>query len=98
MKLHYGGFLLLLRHDFPVKGIDIRTSTNAAYELTKQGQVGEGYEMVDIPPRRPPTANIEGMYEVPLAPPTKQPLPPTPPPPAQSEEEDEVYETIPGDK
>ena len=90
---------LFFRHDFPVKRIDILTSTNAAYE---QGQAGEGYEMVDIPPRGPSAANIEGMYEVPVAPPAKQPLPPTPPPPAQPSaqpgEEDEVYETIPGDK
>ena len=89
---------LSFRNDFSVKGIDILTSTNAAYELTKQGKAGEGYEMVDIPPRGPPAANIEGMYEVPLASPVKQPLPPTPPPPAKPEGEDEVYETIPGDK
>ena len=88
-------FPLFFRHDCPAEGIDILTSTNAAYELTKQGKVGEGYEMVDIPPRG---TNIEGMYEVPVAPQAKQLLPPTPPPPAQPEGEDEVYETIPGDK
>ena len=86
---------LFFRHDFPIKGIEILTSTNKAYELKKQGQAGEGYEMVIIPP---PAANIEGMYEVPLAPSAKQPLPPTPPPPAQPKGEDELYETIPGDK
>ena len=41
---------LFFRHDFPIKGIEILTSTNKAYELKKQGQAGEGYEMVIIPP------------------------------------------------
>ena len=68
--IHYGGFHSF-RHDFPVKGIDILTSTNVAYELAMQGQAGEGYEMVDIPPRGPSAANIEGMYEVPLPPPSQ---------------------------
>ena len=89
---------------FPVKGVSIATSTNAAYEMMKQGPgvESEGYEV--IPQRGGPTlTSIEAAYEVPSVP--DQPLPDIPSPLCKSgqekddeeEDEDGVYETIPGD-
>ena len=75
----------------------ITTSTNAAYEVMKQGP-GEpvGYETVDVPQRGPTQAYVEGEYEVPSAP--QPPLPDLPPSKTAEEEEEGVYEAIPGDK
>ena len=86
-----------------VEGVAIKTSDNAAYELMKQGRgepEEEGYELVASPPRGPPVANVEEMYEVPSVPPSRDPLPAIPPPVARAEDEVEegVYEVIPGDK
>ena len=102
--------ILLYRHElsvlsgFPVKGVSIKTSTNAAYEMMKQGPgvESEGYEV--IPQRGGPTlTSIEAAYEVPSVP--DQPLPDIPSPLCKTgqekdddeEDEDGVYETIPGD-
>ena len=88
-----------------VEGVSIKTSSNAAYEMLKQGgEPEEGYEEVASPPRGPPPANREGMYEVPSPPPSRDPLPAIPPPVAaageeeEEEEEEGVYEIIPGDQ
>ena len=80
--------------------IAIATSTNAAYEMTKQGCQGGGqergyeYELVS-PPGGPPVG--EGLYEI--------PSPPAPQQPAAisggggtEEEGDVVYELIPGEQ
>ena len=82
----------------PAQDAAIATSTNAAYEMTKQGSQGGGrkrrheYELVS-PPGGPPVG--EGTYEV--------PSPPTPQPDVSSGggtegEGDVVYERIPGDQ
>ena len=86
-----------------VEGVAIKTSSNAAYEMMKQGgEPEEGCEEVASPLRGPPPANQEGMYEVPSPPPSRDPLPAIPPPvPAAGEEEEDeegVYEIIPGDQ
>ena len=84
-----------------VEGVSIKTSSNAAYEMMKQGgEPEEGYEEVASPPRGPPPANQEVMYEVPSPPPSRDPLPAIPPPVAAAGEEEEegVYEIIPGDQ
>ena len=87
-----------------VEGVAIKTSTNAAYEMMKQGgEPEEGYEEVASPPRGPPPANQEVMYEVLSPPPSHDPLPAIPPPVAaageqEEEEEEGVYEIIPGDQ
>ena len=87
-----------------MKGVSIATSTNAAYEMMKQGPGidSEGYEMMDVAQRkgRGEEANIEAAYDVPSVP--DQPLPDIPSPlktgqEKNDEEEDGVYETIPGD-
>ena len=55
-----------------VEGISITTSSNTAYELTKQVREHEdGYEPVGTPPKGPSagSANHEGQYEVPTYPP-----------------------------
>ena len=69
------------------------TPTNVA-----RGEGGEGYELVDVHRRvsPPPQASeLEGMYEVPLAPVCpSRPLPPNRCPNA-GDEEDTVYEVIP---
>ena len=102
----------LYRHELsvlsgcPVKGVSIATSTNAAYEMMKQGLgvESEGYEVIDVPQRGGPTlTSIEAAYEIPSVP--DQPLPDIPSPLCKTgqekddeeEEEDGVYETIPGD-
>ena len=92
----------------PVTGVSIATSTNAAYEMMKQGLgvESEGYEVIDVPQRGGPTlTSIEAAYEIPSVP--DQPLPDIPSPlcktgqekddEEEEEEEDGVYETIPGD-
>ena len=84
----------------PATDIAIATSTNAAYEMTKQGGQGGGqergheYELVS-PPGGPPVG--EGMYEI--------PSPPAPQQPAAVSggggtegEGDVVYELIPGEQ
>ena len=81
----------------------IKTTENAAYELMKQGggePDDEGYELVASSPRGPPVASGEGLYEVPSAPPSRDPLPAIPPPVARAEDEEEerVYDIIAGDK
>ena len=45
-------------------------------------------------------ASVEGMYEIPSVPTSRDPLPAIPPPVSRAgdEEEEGVYETIPGDK
>ena len=89
-----------------VKGVSIATSTNAAYEMMKQGPgvESEGYEVIDVPQRGGPTpTSIEAAYEFASVP--DQPLPDIPSPLCKTgqekddeeEEEDGVYETIPGD-
>ena len=92
---------------FPVKGVSIATSTNAAYEMMKQGPgvESEGYGV--IPQRGGPTlTSIEAAYEIPSVPDhCDQPLPDIPYPLCKTgqekddeeEEEEGVYETIPGD-
>ena len=100
---HYRHELSVLS-GFPVKGVSIATSTNAAYEMMKQGPgvESEGYEV--IPQRGGPTlTSIEAAYELPSVP--DQPLPDIPSPLCKTgqekddeeEDEDGVYETIPGD-
>ena len=91
----------------PVKGVSIATSTNAAYEMMKQGLgvESEGYEVIDVPQRGGPATltSIEAAYEILSVP--DQPLPDIPSPLCntgqekddEEEEEDGVYETIPGD-
>ena len=89
-----------------VEGVAIKTSSNAAYEMMKQGEEQEeGYEPVASPPRGLPPANQEVMYEVPSPPPSRDPLPAIPPPVAaageeeeEEEEEEGVYEIIPGEQ
>ena len=87
-----------------VESVAIKTSSNAAYEMMKQGgEPEEGCEEVASPLRGPPPANQEVMYEVPSPPPSRDPLPAIPPPVAaageeEEEEEEGVYETIPGDQ
>ena len=95
------------------EGDVIQTTSNEAYEETKQGggggggegESGEAYEMMDVTPTvTTPTktgpisaADLEGVYETPFA--SRQPLPAVPPPPETNEkEEEDVYEVIPGDK
>ena len=80
--------------------VAIKTSSNEAYEMVKRGRPDDVYELIDSPPRGPPRASQEGMYEVPSAPPCHYRLPAIPPPvggAGEKEEEDAVYETIPGD-
>ena len=84
-----------------VEGVAINTSSNAAYEMMKQGgEAEEGCELITRSPRGAPTANQDGVYEVPSPPPGRDPLPAIPPPVAAAGEEEEegVYEIIPGDK
>ena len=40
-------------YDYTDKGVSIATSTNAAYEMMKQGPgvESEGYEVIDVPQR-----------------------------------------------
>ena len=84
----------------PAADIAIATSTNTAYEMTKQGGQGGGqergheYELVS-PPGGPPVG--EGTYEI--------PSPPAPQQPAAVSggggtegEGDVVYELIPGEQ
>ena len=89
-----------------VKGVSITASTNAAYEMMKQGPGIdlEGYEMMDVAQRkeRGEEANVEAAYDVPSV--ADQPLPDIPSPLKtgqekndEEEKEDGVYETIPGD-
>ena len=97
---------LLYRHELsvlpgsPVKGVSIATSTNAAYEMMKQGLglESEDYEVIDVPQRGGPT--LTAAYELPSIP--DQPLPDIPSPLCKTgqendDDEDGVYETIPGD-
>ena len=84
-----------------VQGISITTSSNTAYELTKQGREQvEGYEPVGTPPKGPSTGsgNHEGQYDVPKSPPCKAQLPAIPSSVAGAEEVDGVYESIPGEQ
>ena len=89
------------------KGDAIQTTSNEAYEDTKQGRGGEtreAYEMMDITPtvttptKSGPTsaADLEGMYEAPSA--SSQPLPAVPSSETKEEEKDGVYEVMPGVK
>ena len=90
------------------KGVAITTTANTAYDRMKQGGSLESeYELVSYPSGGPPPAKyLEGMYEVPLPPPSRQPLPAIPLPVAihtslnvgGAEEEKVIYEHIPGDK
>ena len=84
-----------------VEGISITTSSNTAYELTKQVREHEdGYELVGTPPKGSSevSANHEGQYEVPTYPPCKGQLPAIPSSVAGAEEVDGVYEIIPGEQ
>ena len=87
----------------------IPTSTNKAYGKLRvthsptptnvaRGEGEEGYELVDVRRRVSPLpqgSELEGMYEVPLAPVCpSHPLPPNRCPKA-GDEEDTVYEVIP---
>ena len=63
----------------PVRSAAIPTTTNRAYELTKQGGVWESrheYEMVGAPPATySPAGNpVEGVYETPSLPSVYHPL------------------------
>ena len=79
----------------------IPTSTNEAYGKVVRGEREEGYEMVKISHREPPSppAKLEEMYEIPLSPALpSQSLPTIPlPPTAGAEENTAVYEVISGD-
>ena len=76
------------------KGVAITTTANTACDMMKQGRRLEGeYELVNEGP--PPAKRLEGMYEVPLPPPSHQPLPTVC---GGEEEEMVIYEHIPGDK
>ena len=64
----------------PVRSAAIPTTTNIAYELTKQGGAWDSrheYEMVGVPPATScPAGNpMEGVYEIPSLPSTCQPQP-----------------------
>ena len=74
-----------------VRGGHSPTSTNVA-----RGE-GEGYELVDVCRRVSPPqgSELEGMYEVPLAPVSPSHPLPTNRRPTAGEEEDTVYEVIP---
>ena len=68
------------------------TSTN---ETSREGE--EGYELVDVRRRVSPPpqgSELEGMYEVPLAPVCPSHPLPTNPYPNAEDEEDNVYEVI----
>ena len=90
-----------------VKGVSITTSTNAVYEMMKQGPGidSEEYEMIDVAQIRGREANTEAVYDVPSVP--DQPLPDIPSPTQycktaavagqEKYDEDGVYEKIPGD-
>ena len=78
-----------------VRGGRIPTSTNVA-----RGEGEEGYELVDIRRRESPPApvsELEGMYEVPLAPVSPSHSLPTNRCPTADDQEDTVYEVIPWD-
>ena len=92
------------------KGGALTTTTNPAYEMTKQGGQGSHeYELVDVSPgTAPPIAEAaDKTYEMPI-PPSHQPLPAIPlsvaPPTsgdvgvAKEGEEEGVYDNIPGDQ
>ena len=75
----------------------IQTTTNEAYEKTKESRIqGGDYEMINIP--ETVSASKGEMCESPSAT-TSLPLPaiPTPTSDKENEEEDVVYEAIPGD-
>ena len=61
----------------------IATTSNTAYEMTKFGeeQSGHEYEVVDRSPGPPVMSGggVEGLYEMPSAPPSHQPLTETTP-------------------
>ena len=80
-----------------VRGGHSPTSTN---ETRREGEE-VGYELVDVchreSPPPPPVGEIEGMYEVPLAPVSPSHPLLTNRHPAAGEEEDTVYEVIPWD-
>ena len=69
------------------------TSTN---ETSREGE--EGHELVDVhrreSPPPPPVSELEGIYEVPLAPVSSTRLLPTNPYPNAGKKEDTVYEVI----
>ena len=92
------------------KGGALTTTTNPAYEMTKQGGQGSHeYELVGVSPgTAPPIAKAaDKTYEMP-SPPSHQPLPAIPlsvaPPTggdvgvAKEGEEEGVYDNIPGDQ
>ena len=80
-----------------VRGGRSPTSTN---ETSREGEE-VGYELVDVRRREYPTppqaSELEGMYEVPLAPVSPSHLIPTNRCPTAGDEEDTVYEVIPWD-
>ena len=80
-----------------VRGGHSPASTN---ETSREGEE-EGYELVDVchreSPPPPPVGELEGMYEVPLAPVCPSHPLPTNRRPTAGEEEDTVYEVIPWD-
>ena len=84
----------------PATDVVIATSTNAAYEMTKQGGQGGGqergheYELVS-PPGGPPVG--EGTYKVPSHPTPQQPATVSGGGGTEGEE-DVVYELIPGEQ
>ena len=64
----------------PVRSADVPTTTNIAYELTKQGGAWDSrheYETVGVPPATSsPAGNpVEGVYEIPSLPSACQPQP-----------------------
>ena len=77
-----------------VRGGRIPTSTNVA-----RGEGEEGYELVDVRRRGlpPQGSELEGMYEVPLAPVSPSHPLPTNRCPTAGNQEDTVYEVIPWD-
>ena len=80
-----------------VRGGHSPTSTN---ETSREGEE-VGYELVDVhrreSPPPPQASELEGMYEVPLAPVSPSHPLPTNRCPTAGDEEDTVYEVIPWD-
>ena len=95
------------------EGDVIQTTSNEAYEETKQGgggggggegESGEAYEMMDVTPTVTTPTKTGPISAADLEGmyetpfASSQPLPAVPPPETNEKEEEDVYEVIPGDK